>query len=190
MKKALSLTLAASMAVGLAACGGSSSSSGSTSTSGSTSSTGSASGNDTIVVAVNANFEEKWNPLLVESAYDMQVLDQIFVTPQRTNIDNEMEDWGGSIKLTENEDGTATYTVTVKEGMKFSDGEPVTIDDYLYALYIYADPSYTGPASLANEDIVGMKEYYYDTEDYAAIEQQVEALIQKRPDAGFYARYW
>ena len=190
MKKALSLTLAASMAVGLAACGGSSSSSGSTSTSGSTSSTGSASGNDTIVVAVNANFEEKWNPLLVESAYDMQVLDQIFVSPQRTNIDNEMEDWGGSIKLTENEDGTATYTVTVKEGMKFSDGEPVTIDDYLYALYIYADPSYTGPASLANEDIVGMKEYYYDTEDYAAIEQQVEAYTPTEDEIKPVAERW
>ena len=188
MKKALSLTLAASMAVGLAACGGSNGNNGNTGDS----STGgnSTSGNDTIVIGVIANFEEKWNPVMVESGYDMQVMDQIFVAPQRVNFDNEMEDWGGSIRLEENEDGTVTYTVKVKEGMKFSDGEDVTIDDYLYTIYLCSDPSYTGPASLANEDIKGMKEYYYDTEDYAAIEAQVEAYVPTAEEIKPVAERW
>lgn len=188
MKKALSLTLAASMAVSLAACGGSSSST-STSTSGS-SSTASSSGLDTMVVAVQANFEEKWNPFLNENAYDMQVMEQIFVAPQRLDINNEMIDWAGSIDMTENEDGTVTYTVKVNEGMTFSDGEPVTIDDYLYSMYVVCDPSYTGPLSLLNEKIVGVKEYYYDTADYAAIEEQVAAYQPTTEEITPVAQRW
>ncbi len=183
MKKALSLTLAASMAVGLAACGGSTNS-------GDSSNGGGSSGNDTIVIAMQANFEEKWNPVMVESAYDAQVMDQIFVNPQRINFNNELEDWGGSIRFEENEDGTVTYTVKVKEGMKFSDGEDVTIDDYLYTFYLCSDPSYTGPASLASQDIKGMKEYYYDTADYAAIEAQVESYVPTAEEIKPVAERW
>ena len=120
----------------------------------------------TLVIAVPATFEEKWNPVLAESAYDQQVIEQIFTSPCRVNADNELIPWAGNIETKDNGDGTVTYTVTCKPGMVFSDGEPVTIDDYLYCLYVTADPSYTGPAALITEDIVGIKEYYYDDPDY------------------------
>lgn len=123
----------------------------------------------TLVIAVPATFEEKWNPFLAESAYDQDVLDQIFVSPIRINKDNEVIPWGGNITTTENADGTVTYTVTVKPGMKFSDGEEVTIDDYLYSVYVCSDPSYTGPSALIIEDIVGIKEYYYDDPNYSEV---------------------
>lgn len=123
----------------------------------------------TLVIAVPATFEEKWNPFLAESAYDQDVLDQIFVSPIRINKDNEVIPWGGNITTTENADGTVTYTVTVKPGMKFSDGEEVTIDDYLYSVYVCSDPSYTGPSALIIEDIVGIKEYYYDDPNYSSV---------------------
>ena len=123
----------------------------------------------TLVIAVPATFEEKWNPFLAESAYDQDVLDQIFVSPIRINKDNEVIPWGGNITTQENADGTVTYTVTVKPGMKFSDGEEVTIDDYLYSVYVSSDPSYTGPAALITEDIVGIKEYYYDDPNYSSV---------------------
>lgn len=123
----------------------------------------------TLVIAVPATFEEKWNPFLAESAYDQDVLDQIFVSPIRINKDNEVIPWGGNITTVENADGTVTYTVTCNPGMKFSDGEEVTIDDYLYSLYVCADPSYTGPAALITEDIVGIKEYYYDDPNYSSV---------------------
>lgn len=123
----------------------------------------------TLVIAVPATFEEKWNPFLAESAYDQDVMDQIFVGPIRINKDNEVMPWGGNIETTDNGDGTVTYTVTVKPGMKFSDGEEVTIDDYLYSLYVCADPSYTGPSALITEDIVGIKEYYYDDPNYSSV---------------------
>lgn len=36
------------------------------------------------------------------------------------------------------------YTVSVQEGMVFSDGEPVTIDDVMFYYYVCADPTYDG----------------------------------------------
>lgn len=121
----------------------------------------------TLVIGVPANFEEKWNPFLAESAYDRQVIDQIFVSPTRLNAHNEVIPYAGNITSEMNVDGTVTYTVTVNEGMYFTNGDPVTIDDYIYFLYVCADPSYTGPMALVNQDIKGVKEYYYDDPNYA-----------------------
>lgn len=127
----------------------------------------------TLVVAVPADFEEKWNPILAESAYDQQIMEQIFVAPQRVNGYNEPIDWGGSIRAENTADGGVLYTVTCKEGMYFSDGEPVTIDDFIYSFYLVCDPSYTGPITLTTEDIEGIKEYYYDNPNIAKVEAKV-----------------
>jgi len=128
---------------------------------------------DTLVIATQT-FEGKFNPFYAESAYDNQVLDQIFVNPQIVNKDNKLEDWAGSIRYKEitADDGhiQVEYTVKIKKGMKFTDGVPVTIDDLIYTYYVLADPSYTGPSStFYTEDIVGLKEYYYDDPNYSAI---------------------
>ncbi len=139
---------------------------------------------DTLVIATQT-FEGKFNPFYAESAYDMQVLDQIFVNPQIVNKDNALEDWAGSIDYKEitAPDGhtQVEYTVKVKKGMKFTDGEPVTIDDLIYSYYVYADPSYTGPSStFYTEDIVGLKEYYYDDPNYSSIiEGYAQTVIDK-----------
>ncbi|MDR0889936.1 MAG: ABC transporter substrate-binding protein [Oscillospiraceae bacterium] len=133
-----------------------------------------------MVIAVEANFEEKWNPFMAESAYDMQVMEQIFVAPMKGVEGNALENWGGSITAGEVQaDGSMTYTVTANKGMKFTDGEPITIDDYIYALYVTADPSYTGPAQLVAEDIKGVKEYYYDDSNYTANNAAAEAEAEK-----------
>lgn len=139
---------------------------------------------DTLVIATQT-FEGKFNPFYAESAYDMQVLDQIFVNPQIVNKDNKLEDWAGSITYKEiaAEDGhtQVEYTVKVKKGMKFTDGEPITIDDVIYYYYVLADPSYTGPSStFYTEDIVGLKEYYYDDPNYSAvIEGYAKTVVEK-----------
>lgn len=127
----------------------------------------------TLVVAVPADFEEKWNPILAESAYDQQVMEQIFVSPQRVNGRNELIDWGGSCKAEMTADGGVLYTVTCKEGMVFSDGEPITIDDYIYCLYVLADPSYTGPITITADDIDGIQEYYYDNPNISKVKAAV-----------------
>lgn len=172
-KRLLALMLSVTMvATAFASCNNNQSSSAGGDASGASQSSdaGKESQYNTIVIGTQI-FEGKFNPLYAESAYDQQVMDQIFVAPARLNAKNELVDWGGSItyeSYTEGDVNYTKYTVKVQEGMKFSDGEDVTIDDYLYSIYAMADPSYTGPsATFYTTNIVGLKEYYYDDPNYS-----------------------
>mgnify|MGYP000422449569 CR=1 FL=1 len=64
-----------------------------------------------------------------------------------------------NIVMTENEDGTVYYDVTIRDDLKFSDGTPVDIDDAIFTLYVYADPTYDGSTPIYSQPIVGMEEY-------------------------------
>lgn len=130
---------------------------------------------DVLVVGVEGSFQEKWNPFLADSHFDMHVIRQLFVPILMRNEDNELEPYGGAVESEETEDGGVLYTVTLNEGMKFTDGEEVTIDDYLWSLYVRADPSFTGLNALIQTSIEGVKEYYYDNMDYSAKVAEIEA---------------
>ena len=51
------------------------------------------------------------------------------------------------------------YNFLIKKGIKFSDGEDLTIDDVLFNMYVYLDPSYTGSSTMYSTDIVGLEDY-------------------------------
>ena len=51
------------------------------------------------------------------------------------------------------------YDFLIKKGIKFSDGVELTIDDVLFNLYVYLDPSYTGSSTMYSTDIVGLSAY-------------------------------
>ncbi len=57
------------------------------------------------------------------------------------------------------------YSFVIKNGIKFSDGQPLTIKDVLFNIYMYLDPAYTGSATLYSTDIVGLKSYQSQEED-------------------------
>lgn len=57
------------------------------------------------------------------------------------------------------DDGFSVYQFVIKKGIKFSDGEPLTIKDVLFNLYMYLDPVYTGSSTIYSTDIVGL-EYF------------------------------
>ncbi len=65
--------------------------------------------------------------------------------------------------IVENEDDTTTYTFVLKNGIKFSDGHPLTMEDVLFNYYVYLDPVYTGSSTLYSTDIVGLDEYRTQT---------------------------
>ena len=65
--------------------------------------------------------------------------------------------------VVENTDGTVTYTFVMKNGIKFSDGEPLTMEDVLFNYYVYLDPVYTGSNTLYSTDILGLSEYRTQT---------------------------
>ncbi len=59
--------------------------------------------------------------------------------------------------------GTTVYTFVIKNGITFSDGTPLTINDVLFNLYVYLDPVYTGSSTMYSTDIVGLRDYRTQT---------------------------
>ena len=60
--------------------------------------------------------------------------------------------------------GNTTYTFVIKNGIKYSDGHPLTIEDVLFNLYVYLDPVYSGSTTMYSTDIVGLKDYRTQTQ--------------------------
>ena len=69
--------------------------------------------------------------------------------------------------------GTTEYEFIIKNGMKFSDGQDLTIRDVLFNLYVYLDPYYMGSATIYSTDIVGLKAYRL--QDESATDDSEEA---------------
>ncbi len=64
--------------------------------------------------------------------------------------------------VVENGENTV-YTFVLKNGIKFSDGHPLTMEDVLFNYYVYLDPVYTGSNTLYSTDIIGLSEYRTQT---------------------------
>ena len=58
---------------------------------------------------------------------------------------------------------TTVYTFVLKNGIKFSDGHPLTMEDVLFNMYVYLDPVYTGSSTMYSTDIVGLQDYRTQT---------------------------
>ncbi len=59
---------------------------------------------------------------------------------------------------------TTDYTFVIKNGIKFSDGKPLSINDVLFNMYVYLDPVYTGSSTMYSTDIVGLRDYRTQTQ--------------------------
>lgn len=66
-----------------------------------------------------------------------------------------------STETSENPDktGVTTYTFVIKNGLKYSDGDALTIEDVLFNIYVYLDPVYTGSSTMYSTDILGLSQY-------------------------------
>ena len=66
----------------------------------------------------------------------------------------------GDIETTENEDGSKTFTVKIKEGLTYNNGEPITAADYVaYALVAYSPATLEAAAGVVADSVVGSAEY-------------------------------
>ncbi len=54
---------------------------------------------------------------------------------------------------------TTEYSFLIKNGMKYSDGNDLTVMDVLFNLYVYLDEAYVGSNTLYSTDIQGLKAY-------------------------------
>lgn len=134
-------------------------------------------GNDTLVYATST-FGQKFSPFFSETAYDTELVELVtgyLLTSDREGniVRNGIEgetiayngtdyfyDSMGSVEVVENEDGSVDYNITMRDDIKFSDGEPATIDDVIFGIYVMCDPTYDGVSTLYAMPIEGINEYY------------------------------
>ncbi|MBR2066911.1 MAG: hypothetical protein IJ875_01385, partial [Solobacterium sp.] len=65
-----------------------------------------------------------------------------------------------SVEDTENADGTKTFTVKIKKGLKYNNGDPITAADYVaYALVAYSPAVKEAGGKVTPDTIVGAPEY-------------------------------
>ena len=133
-------------------------------------------GADTLVVGKDS-FGSKFSPFFATLAYDQDVSDMVSIgllsSDREGNIvlkgiEGETIPYNGTdytytgiadCDVTQNDDGSVVYDFTLRDDIKFSDGEPLTADDVIFSMYVFADPTYDGAATFYTLPIKGMEEY-------------------------------
>lgn len=132
---------------------------------------------DGTLVASAQGFENKFSPFFAQNADDQDVADATSLymmytdrvsNPILNGIEGETREYNGTdytytgpadITVTENEDGTVFYDIKMRDDLVFSDGTPIDIDDFIFGLYVYLDPSYDGSMTTYSTPIQGLEEY-------------------------------
>ena len=185
--KLLALLLAVCMCVGLlAGCGDNAASAGSNApasapeaAAGSDAAEGveTSASNDGTLVAAASGFESKFSPFFAASTDDQRVNDMTQVplltvdrvsNPVLQGIEGETRAYNGTdytyygpadFTVTENDDGTVYYDITMRDDIQFSDGTTADIDDVIFSMYVFADPTYDGSVTFYSCPIEGMEDY-------------------------------
>ena len=176
-KKFLALLLALMMCVGVLAGCGNSTPAPAESSAPAESAEPASDNSDTPLVVGYSPFSSKFSPFFAETAYDQDVASMTAIsllTSDRTGaivyngIEGETINYNGTdytyygpadLVVTENADGTVYYDFTLRDDLVFSDGEPITIDDVIFSMYVLCDPTYDGASTLYAQPIEGMEEY-------------------------------
>ena len=184
MKKAIALILSLVMCVSLfTACG----------KQGSTDDQGTGTTAKTLVVGTQ-NFDGKFSPFFYTNSYENDVMNMVFdallLTDREGSVvlkgaDGEVRPYNGTdytytgvanCDIVENEDGTVDYNITMKQGIKFSDGEEMTIDDAIFSYYVLLDPTYDGVSTLYSIPIKGLEAYR------TGMESRMNLILAAGPD--------
>ena len=148
-----------------------------------------------------------FNPFFSTTAYDSEIAGQTQIGMLTVSGKNATISFGENqacvtldfteTRLDENgnpisggTDGNTAYTeyaFLIKNGIKFSDGTPLTIKDVLFNLYVYLDPVYTGNATIYSTDIVGLTEYR--TQGEAENEEEFNSGFVVKAEARMQAIY-
>lgn len=171
MKKILALILAAVMLFTLAACGGN----------------GTKNTNSLAVCLAS-------EPETIDPALNTTVDGATMVTHLFSGLAKWAKDEDGKLvivadaakELTEgvvNEDGTVTYTYTLKDGMTWSNGEAVTAEDFVYSWNRAASPALAGDYNYMFDVIVGYDEMWESKDTDEKDEDGNPVIEYVNPDA-------
>ncbi len=158
MKRVLSLILCLAMCLSFAACGGSKDDE--------------TTQNPDALVIMTDQLDGLFNPFFSTSAADGTIVSMTQIGMLSSTFEN------GEVKvaygdneavvvkdydIVTNADDSVTYNFVLKNGILFSDGHPLTMEDVLFNLYVYLDPVYTGSNTLYSTKIKGLTEYRTQT---------------------------
>ena len=147
----------------------------------------------TLVVGTQ-NFDGKFSPFFYTNSYENDVMNMIFdavlLTDREGSVvlkgaDGEVRPYNGTdytyngvanCDIVENADGTVDYNITMKQGIKFSDGEEMTIDDVIFSYYVLLDPTYDGVSTLYSIPIKGLDAYR------TGMESRMNLILAAGPD--------
>lgn len=157
-------------------------------------------GSDTPLVVGQTNFSEKFSGFFCEAVPDQQIADivgaYLFDTDRSgaviyNGIEGETHEYNGTdytytglsdVTVTQNED-TTVYNFKLRDDVTFSDGEPLTADDLIFTLYVFADTDYDGNATLYSTNIKGLKNYRLNSTVADSItDEDVENVLNDMPD--------
>jgi len=176
-KKYLALFLAASMCLGMLASCKPAESEATPTPDASAATTPDAPKVETPIVAAASGFEGKFSPFFASNADDVDVTDltQMYLmgvdrvsNPVLQGIKGETRAYNGTdyfydgiadVVMTQNDDGTVYYDLTMRDDIVFSDGQPATIDDVIFSTYVFLDPTYDGSTTLYSCPIEGVDAY-------------------------------
>ena len=147
----------------------------------------------TLVVGTQ-NFDGKFSPFFYTNSYENDVMSMVFdgllLTDREGSVvlkgaDGEVRPYNGTdytyngvanCDIVENADGTVDYKITMKQGIKFSDGEEMTIDDVIFSYYVLLDPTYDGVSTLYSIPIKGLDAYR------TGMESRMNLILAAGPD--------
>ena len=155
---------------------------------------------DTPLVIGQTNFSEKFSGLFHEVVPDTQIAENVgeyLFGSDRTGaiiyngIEGETHEYNGTdytytglsdVTVTEGEDETV-YNFKLREGVTFSDGEPLTADDLIFTYYVLSDTDYDGNATFYSTNIKGMKNYRLNSTAADSItDEDVANTLADMPD--------
>jgi peptide/nickel transport system substrate-binding protein len=111
-----------------------------------------------------AQLDGNFNPFFATSATDVTIAGQTQISMMTTDkvgnpkCGEDVPTVALNYKETRKSD-TTEYEFLIKNGIQFSDGEPLTIKDVLFNLYVYLDPAYMGSATIYSTKIQGLNAY-------------------------------
>lgn len=74
------------------------------------------------------------------------------------------------LDVVENADGSKTYTYTIHEDLKFSDGHPIKAEDFVFGILWFASPQWRAQqaSSSAGDGLLGYRAYKFGTDNVTA----------------------
>lgn len=208
MKKAsqaLALLLAGAMITGTVAGCGSGQGKGdvnNTETPSSSANSSTSTGETPLVVGYSP-FSEKFSPFFSDTQFDHDAADmtQVYLltidrtgAPVYNSIEGETIAYNGTdytykgisdIKVTQDEEANeTTYNIKIRDDVKFSDGEPMNIDDVIFTMYAMCDTDYDGSYSIYSVPIKGLENYRANSTAASDItDKEVNEVLEKMPEA-------